>query len=96
VLDSWRSSGSVVAPVSATPYPTDRYQTKLLWWNRRDFFAHAQPRQLAKIVCETKDLLHEQFRRGEIGTDLTALITPAFVAPLRPRLIPSNPEFAEV
>ncbi|UMB69061.1 hypothetical protein [Mycobacterium paraterrae] len=97
VLDTWRSSGSVVAPVSATPYPNDRYQTKLLWWNRHDFFGHAQPDQLAKIVCETKDLLHEQFRRGEIGTDLAGLFTSsALAAPLRPRLIPVNPKFAEV
>ncbi len=96
VLNSWRSSGSVVAPITATPYPTDRYRTKLLWWNRRDFFGHAQPDQLAKIVCETKELLHEQFRRGEIGTDLAGLLPPTFATPLRPCFTPSNPKFAEV
>jgi hypothetical protein len=96
VLNSWRSSGSVVAPLSATPYPTDRYRTKLLWWNRRDFVSHAQADQLVKIVSETKELLHEQFRRGEIGTDLAGLLPPRFSAPIRPRLNTSKPKFAEV
>ena len=68
VLNTWRSSGPVVAAIPATPYPDERYRTKMLWWNRRDFFNHAQPEQLAKIVGETKELLHEQFRRGQIGT----------------------------
>lgn len=85
ILNSWLSSGSVVAPIPATPYPTEHYRTKLLWWNRRDFVKHAQPAQLAKIVCETKDLLHEQFRRGQIGAGVSGLIpfTPA-------KLVPSN------
>ncbi len=96
VLDSWRSSGSVVAPIPATPYPTERYLTKLLWWNRRDFFGHAQPSQLAKIVCETKELLHEQFRRGEIGSDLAGLL-PAKLSTLpRPSFTTSKPKLAEV
>ena len=73
ILNSWRSSGSVVAAIPATPYPTEHYRTKLLWWNRRDFFNHAQPNQLAKIISETKDLIHEQFRRGQIGAGLSGL-----------------------
>jgi hypothetical protein len=79
VLNSWRSSGSVVAPIPATPYPSEHYRTKLLWWNRRDFVKHAQPAQLAKIVSETKDLLHEQFRRDQIGAGVSSWIpsTPA-------------------
>lgn len=96
VLNSWRSSGSVVAPIPATPYPTERYRTKLLWWNRRDFFGHAQPDQLAKIICETKELLHEQFRRGEIGTDLAGLVRSELSTPISPRFTTSNPRFAEV
>jgi hypothetical protein len=70
VLNTWRSSGPVVADIPATPYPDERYRTKLLWWNRRDFFHHAPPEQLAKIVEETKQLLHEQFRRSQIDTAL--------------------------
>ncbi|BBX47752.1 hypothetical protein GCM10009641_19500 [Mycobacterium cookii] len=74
ILNTWRSSGPVVAAIPATPYPDERYRTKMLWWNRRDFFNHAQPRQIAKIVEETKELLHEQFRRGQIDTNLSGLI----------------------
>ncbi len=79
VLNSWRSSGSVVAPIAATPYPNEHYRTKMMWWNRRDFVSHAQPGQLGKIVSETKELLHEQFRRGPVGADISTLIpsTPA-------------------
>lgn len=79
VLNSWRSSGSVVAPVPATPYPNEHYRTKMMWWNRRDFVSYAQPGQLTKIVSETKDLLHEQFRRSPVVADLSSLVpsTPA-------------------
>ena len=83
ILNSWRSSGSVVAAIPATPYPTEHYRTKLLWWNRRDFFNHAQPNQLAKIISETKDLIHEQFRRGQIGTGLAGLLTVTLAKPIR-------------
>jgi len=74
ILNSWRSSGSVVAAIPATPYPTDNYRTKLLWWNRRDFVKYAQPSQLAKIVSETKDLLHEQFRRCQVDAGISSLM----------------------
>jgi hypothetical protein len=74
ILNTWRSSGPVVAAIPATPYPDERYRTKMLWWNRRDFFNHAQPEQLAKIIHETKELLHEQFRRGQIDTALSSPI----------------------
>lgn len=74
ILNRWRSSGSVVAAIPATPYPSDSYRTKLLWWNRRDFFNHAQPKQLAKIVSETKQLLHEQYRRRRVDGDISSLI----------------------
>jgi hypothetical protein len=67
-LNSWRSSGSVVATIPATPYPSEQYRTKMLWWNRRDFVNHAQPGQLTKIVIETRELLHEQFRRSRVGS----------------------------
>jgi hypothetical protein len=83
VLNSWRSSGPVVAAIPATPYPTEHYRTKLLWWNRRDFFNHAQPNQLAKIVSETKDLIHEQFRRGQIGTGLAGFLPANAAKPMR-------------
>ena len=43
VLNRWRSSGGVVAAIPATPYPDERYQTKMIWWDRRDFVNHAEP-----------------------------------------------------
>jgi hypothetical protein len=79
VLNSWRSSGSVVAPIAAAPYPNEHYRTKMMWWNRRDFVSHAVPSQLGKIVSETKDLLHEQFRRTKFdaGTSSRVPSSPA-------------------
>jgi hypothetical protein len=59
VLNKWRSSGGVVAPIPATPYPDSRYQTKLMWFDRSAFTAHAQPRQTAKILTETLTLRSE-------------------------------------
>ncbi|MDT5022387.1 MAG: hypothetical protein QOI33_2911 [Mycobacterium sp.] len=76
VLNTWRSSGSVVAPVPATPYPNEHYRTKMMWWNRRDFVSHALPGQLTKIVSETRQLLHEQFRRSQVGACVTSLAPP--------------------
>jgi hypothetical protein len=57
VLNRWRSSGGAVAAIPATPYPDERYRTKLIWWNRRDFFYHAEPDQVPKIITETKQLI---------------------------------------
>ncbi len=54
ILDRWRSSGGVVAEhIPATPYPDARYQTKMMWWDRRTFINHAEPEQVAKILQET-------------------------------------------
>jgi hypothetical protein len=63
VLNQWRSSGGVVAPIPATPYPDDRYRTKMIWWDRRDFINHAEPEQVAKILIETQHLTREMERR---------------------------------
>ena len=53
VLDRWRSSGGVVADhIPPTPYPDERYQTKMMWWDRSTFANHADPEQVAKIVNE--------------------------------------------
>jgi hypothetical protein len=63
VLNRWRSSGGVVATVPAAPYPNERYQTKMIWWNRRDFVNYAEPEQVAKILVETKQLTQEFYRQ---------------------------------
>jgi hypothetical protein len=53
VLERWRTSGGVVASkIPATPYPDDRYRTKMMWWDRSTFANHADPEQVAKIVNE--------------------------------------------
>jgi hypothetical protein len=59
-LNRWRSSGGVVSPIPATPYPTERYQTKMMWWDRHDFVNHAKPEQVSKILTETQ-LLTRRF-----------------------------------
>jgi hypothetical protein len=66
VLNRWRSSGGVIAPIPAAPYPDDRYQTKMIWWNRQDFVNHAEPQQVAKILVETQRLTHELYNRREV------------------------------
>lgn len=66
-LNGWRSSGGLVADIPATPYPDERYRTRMIWLNRRDFFNYAEPAQVAKILAETKLILHDQHRRGGLA-----------------------------
>jgi hypothetical protein len=55
-LERWRSSGGVVAPIPAAPYPDQRYRTKMMWWDKRTFTKHAEPEQVSKILIEMDDL----------------------------------------
>jgi hypothetical protein len=53
VLNRWRTSGGVVATkVPATPYPDDRYRTKMMWWDRSTFTNDADAGQVSKIFGE--------------------------------------------
>jgi hypothetical protein len=53
VLDRWRSSGGVVVSrIPATPYPDERYRTKMMFWDRRTYANHAQPNQVSRIMTE--------------------------------------------
>lgn len=52
-LERWRSTGGIVAPIPATPYPDERYETKMMWWDRRTFAALGDPVQVESIVVET-------------------------------------------
>jgi hypothetical protein len=53
VLNRWLSSGGVLAAkIPATPYPDERYQTKMMWWDRRTFANHADPKQLTTFFAE--------------------------------------------
>jgi hypothetical protein len=57
----------VVAGIPAAPYPDERYQTKMIWWNRRDFVRHAEPAQVAKILTETSQLTREFHGQRDSG-----------------------------
>jgi hypothetical protein len=57
VLKRWLSSGGqLAAKIPATPYPDERYQTKLAWWDRATFANHADPKQLSLFFAEQKQL----------------------------------------
>lgn len=62
-LNSWRSSGGVVAPIHSTPYPDERYRTKMMWWDRLTFANHAEPEQVPKILAEMDDVYRGMDRR---------------------------------
>ena len=71
VLERWRSSGGVVAPVRSTPYPDERFRTKLMWWDRLTVAGLAAPDQTARIVAEMGDIrrrLHNTSRRAPVGS----------------------------
>jgi hypothetical protein len=67
VINRWKSSGGLVAPIPATPYPDERYQTKMIWWDSRDFINHAEPWQVAKILIENELVMREIDRRGDLA-----------------------------
>jgi hypothetical protein len=68
VLDRWQSSGGVVAKhIPPTPYPDERYETKMMWWDRRTFANHAEPEQVSKILQETMALSRGQDGVADIG-----------------------------
>jgi hypothetical protein len=55
VLKRWLSSGGVLAAkIPATPYPDERYQTKMMWWDRRTWANHAEPKQLSAFYAEVQ------------------------------------------
>jgi hypothetical protein len=56
VLELWKSGGGVVAPIPATPYPDERYRTKMMWWDRRTMVNHSQPEQITKALHEIDEI----------------------------------------
>jgi hypothetical protein len=53
VLARWRTTGGLVATqVPPTPYPDERYQTTMMWWDRGTFAKHAEVRQASRIAAE--------------------------------------------
>jgi hypothetical protein len=53
----WRTTGGLTVPgLDAVPYPDDRYETTMLWWNRTTIGKFADPDQLALIERESHQL----------------------------------------
>jgi hypothetical protein len=70
VLERWRSSGGVVALIRSTPYPDERYRTKMMWWDRLTVANCAASNQTAKIVAELESIsqrLHSTRRNAPAG-----------------------------
>ncbi|WP_193561309.1 hypothetical protein [Mycolicibacterium hodleri] len=65
-LERWRSTGGLIAPIPATPYPDERYQTKMMWWDRRTFTVHGEPTQVGSIVVEM-ERIHRRRQAGDHG-----------------------------
>ncbi len=62
VLGRWRSSGGVVAEhIPPTPYPDERYETRMMWWDRRTFTKFAEPEQVSKMLAESRALSRMAF-----------------------------------
>lgn len=69
VLKRWLSSGGVLAAkIPATPYPDARYQTKMMWWDRRTFAGHASPGQLAAYLAEAEAVNRGPVPAGQFAT----------------------------
>lgn len=57
VLKRWLSSGGQLATkIPPTPYPDERYETRLAWWDRRTFANHADPQQLSLYFAEQRGM----------------------------------------
>lgn len=58
VLKRWLSSGGVMASkIPATPYPDERYQTKMMWWDSMTFAEHADPKQRSTYFAESRRMV---------------------------------------
>ena len=71
VLARWRSSGGVVAPIPSTPYPDERFHTKLMWWDRFTVANLAASSQTARLVAEMANItqvLHNPSRHATVGS----------------------------
>jgi hypothetical protein len=68
VLARWRTTGGLVASqVPPTPYPDERYQTTMMWWDRGTFAKHAEARQVSRIASEFRLLAGHLDGAGEPG-----------------------------
>lgn len=61
VLNRWKSGGGrVQSEVEPTPYPDDRYQTRVMFWDRQTLSEHAQPAIWQLMKSEYYDLVAQQ------------------------------------
>lgn len=72
VLKRWLSSGGVLAKIPATPYPDERYQTKMMWWDRSTVAKHADPKQLSAFFRELKLAAPRVAAVGNVGLTCSA------------------------
>lgn len=63
-LDKWLTAGGTLAPIPGTPYPDERFETKMMLWDRQTFASLAGPELLSKLYVETTHLMHAFHRRG--------------------------------
>jgi hypothetical protein len=62
----------VVAAIPATPYPDERYQTQLMWWDRSNFANYGEPEQVAKVLRETQHVIQCLRRADDTDAHLQA------------------------
>ncbi len=56
-LAQWKAiGGSIAQAIPATPYPTDQYRTRVMFWDRRTFTAAADAAQIPLILSELMEL----------------------------------------
>jgi hypothetical protein len=65
-LARWQTTGGVVSQVPATPYPDERYLTKMMWWDRSSFAKHAEPKQVSTIFSEFRLLARQLAGESEL------------------------------
>lgn len=64
-LDRWLTTGGVLAAgVPAAPYPDARHETRMVWWDQRNFGDLADPELMATFHAEAQRL-----RRRRIALD---------------------------
>lgn len=72
VLKRWLSSGGILASkIPPTPYPDERYETRLAWWDRTNFANHADAKQLSLYFAEQRTMssrLHSTAATAATGT----------------------------
>jgi hypothetical protein len=70
VIEKWSSSGGMVAThIPPAPYPSERYQTKLIWWDRTTITNNIDAKQLSRMNSELAEIGRRAARLGWQGID---------------------------